>query len=232
MFRTTRVTLRSVAAAMISTISGWTVGSPPDSISASTLPPSRSIAVSSERRMCGSRACRLSPGPLSAKQVGQCRLQFCGDVEQQDAAVLRLEVAETVQVAHRDRPDVVGDVGRDLAGRDAPALQALPQVVVLLVQAHDLAVAALAVAAQVDGAVHRDEVALEDVRLVVDLAVGIVAEALAADGQDHPKRQVRPQRERHRTVTNGRHVPATPRSRTTGTASNNAMARELRSGSG
>ena len=70
------MTFRSVAAAMISAIWGWTVGSPPESISASTRPPSRSMAASSDRRMCGSRACRLIPGPLSAKQVGQWRLQF------------------------------------------------------------------------------------------------------------------------------------------------------------
>src|SRR5205814_9964070 len=60
--RITRVTLRDVAASMISAISGWTVGSPPESMSASIRPPSRSIAVSSDRRMCGSRAWRLTPG--------------------------------------------------------------------------------------------------------------------------------------------------------------------------
>ena len=63
--------------------------------------------------------------------------------------------------------------------------------VVLLVQAHDLAVPAPADPAQVDRPVHRDEVALQDVGLVVDLAVGVVAEAVAADGQDHPQRHVR-----------------------------------------
>ena len=65
------------------------------------------------------------------------------------------------------------------------------QRVVLLVQAHDLAVAAPADPAQVDGAVHGHQVALQDVGLVVDLPVGVVAEAVAAHGQDHPERQVR-----------------------------------------
>ena len=61
---------------------------------------------------------------------------------------------------------------------------------VLFVQTHHLSVAPLAVAPQVDRAVHRHEVALEDVGLVVDLPIGIVTEALAADGQHHSERQI------------------------------------------
>ena len=145
--RTTRVTLRSTAARMISTISGWTVGSPPDSISASIRPPSRSIAVSSDRRMCGQSGVPPTPGAAVGEAGRALQIAVLGDVEQQDAAVLGLEVAEAVEVAHRDRPHVAGRVGHDLAGRDPPLLEVLPEGVVLLVQAHHLAVAALAVAA-------------------------------------------------------------------------------------
>jgi len=41
-----RVTRRSIAALMISTISGCNVGSPPESISTSIFPPSRSMEAS------------------------------------------------------------------------------------------------------------------------------------------------------------------------------------------
>ena len=92
---------------------------------------------------------------------------------------------------------LAGRVGDDLAGRDPPLLEVLPEGVVLLVQADHLAVPAPAVAAQVDLAVHRDEVALEDVGLVVDLAVGVLAEAVAADGQHHPQRRIRAEGEGH-----------------------------------
>ena len=122
-----------------------------------------------------------------------------GDVEQEDARVLRLQVAEAVQVAHRDRPSIAGAIGHDLAGRDAPLLEVLPEADVLLVQAHHLAVAAPADPAQLDLPVHRDEVALEDVGLVVDLSIRILREAAAADRQDHPERGIRAQRE-HRTL--------------------------------
>ena len=94
-------------------------------------------------------------------------------------------------------------------GGDPPVLELLPEVVVLLVQAHDLAVPAAAHPAQVDRAVHRHQVALEDVGLVVDLAIGVLAEAAPADGQDHPEREVRAE---------GEHQPATAAGRTAGTA--------------
>jgi hypothetical protein len=120
--------------------------------------------------------------------------------------VLRLEIAEPVQVAHRDGPGVAGAVGDDLAGRDPPLLEVLPDGVILLVQARDLAVAAPAGPPQIDAAVHRHEVALQDVRLVVDLAVGILAEAPPAHGEDHPERQVGAQGE-HRRRTSRQGLP-------------------------
>ena len=58
-----------------------------------------------------------------------------------------------------------------------------------------LAMPAPAVAAQVDFAVHGDQVALQDIALVLDRAIGVLAEAVAADGQDHPQRGIGPQRE-------------------------------------
>jgi hypothetical protein len=116
-----------------------------------------------------------------------------GDVEQQDAGVLGLEPPEPVRVAHRDGHHVVGGVVDDLAGRHAPLLEVLPQVVVLVVEADDLAVPATAVAAQVHRSVLEHQVALQDVGGVVDLAVRVLTEAAPADGEDHAKRGVRPE---------------------------------------
>ena len=117
-----------------------------------------------------------------------------GDVHEQDARVLRLEPAQAIGVAHRDRHHVVRRVLDDLARRHAPLLEVLPQAVVLVVQADHLAVAAPAVPPQVDRSVLHDQVALQDVGRVVDLAVGVLGEAVAADGQDHPERRVRAKR--------------------------------------
>ena len=116
--------------------------------------------------------------------------------------MLRLEVTETVEIAHRDRPDVLRLVRSEDARRDAPLLEAFPERDVLLVQAHDLAVASLALAPEIDGAVLRDEVALEDVDFVLDLAIRVLAEAAAADRQHHPKGRVGPERQggRHRSA--------------------------------
>ena len=144
----------------------------------------------------------IDPGAAVRKARRAMQIAVLGDVDEQDAAVLGLEIAEAIHVAHRDGTGVAGRVGRDLTCRDAPLLEVLPEGVILLVEARHLAVAAAADAAQIDGAVHRDEVALEDVRLVVDLPVGVLAEAAAADGQDHPQRGVRPQRE-HQGATEG-----------------------------
>ena len=117
-----------------------------------------------------------------------------GDVHEQDARVLRLEPAQAIGVAHRDRHHVVRRVLDDLARRDAPLLEVLPEAVVLVVQADHLAVAAPAVPPQVDRSVLHDEVALEDVGRVVDLAVGVLGEAVPADGEDHAERRVRAER--------------------------------------
>ena len=173
----------------------------------------------------------VEPRAAVREAGGAVEVAVLRHVQQQDATVLRLEIAQAVEVAHRDGPDVVRDVGRDLAGGDPPRLEALPQRMVLLVQADDLTVATLAMAPQVDGAVHRHEVPLEDVRFVVDLAVRVVGKAAAADGQHHPEGQVRSEGE-HQRGTNGRHRPATPTSRTTGTTSRITIAREKRDGSG
>ena len=134
--RMTRVTLRSVAARMRSRMPGWTVGSPPDSIRASTWPPSRAIAASSDPQdvRAPARAGRR-PGALTAKHVGHSRLQVSVTSIRTHAAVLGLEVAEAVEVAHRDRAGVGRAVGDDLAGRDPPLLEVLPERDVLLVQA-------------------------------------------------------------------------------------------------
>ena len=143
--RTTRVTLRSVAARTRSRIPGCTVGSPPDSIRASILPPSRAIAASSvAHHVRAAGACRPTPGALDAKQVGHSRLHVSVTSIRSDAAVLGLEVAQAVEVAHRDRAGVGGPVGDDLPGGDPPLLELLPQRAVLLVQPDDLAVAAAA----------------------------------------------------------------------------------------
>src|SRR5439155_8931097 len=88
-----------------------------------------------------------------------------------------------------------GRVGQDLAGGRPPLLEVVPEAVRPFVQARHLAVAAAAEAAEIDAPIHRDEVALQDVGLVVDLAVGIRGEAAATHGEHHPKRRVRPKRQ-------------------------------------
>ena len=125
------------------------------------------------------------------KAGGAVEVAVLSDVEQENARVLGLEVTEAVGVAHRDRGGVARAVGDDLPRRHPPLLERLPQVGVFLVQRDDLAVAAPADPAKVDVAVHRHEIALEDVGLVLDLAIRIVAEAVAAHGQDHAQRGVR-----------------------------------------
>ena len=118
-----------------------------------------------------------------------------GDVEQEHARVLGLQVTEALGIAHRDRRVVAWPVRDDLPGRRSPLLERVPERVGLLVERCDLAMPAPAVAPQVDAPVHRDEVALEDVRLVVELAIGVLREAVPAHGQDHPERCVRTKRE-------------------------------------
>src|SRR5262249_42118780 len=46
-----------------------------------------------------------------------------GDVEQQHAGVLRLQIAEAVQVTHRNWPDVVRNVRNDLPSGRSPLLE-------------------------------------------------------------------------------------------------------------
>jgi len=104
--------------------------------------------------------------------------------------MLGLQVAKPVLVAHGDRPGVGQRVRDDLARRRSPLLEVLPERVILLIQAHYLAMPTATHPAQVDAAVHCDEVALEDVRLVVDRAVRILGEAGAADREHHSKRGI------------------------------------------
>jgi hypothetical protein len=132
----------------------------------------------------------VDAGPAGGEAGRALEVAGLGDIEQEDAGVLRLEIAEPVQITHRDRPDIRRPVWGDLARRDPPLLEPFPEADVLLVEADDLTVPALAGPAKVDRAVLGDEVALEDVGLVVEVAVRILAEAGPADRQDHPEGRV------------------------------------------
>ena len=129
------------------------------------------------------------PGCRGGEARRALEVAVLGDVEEQHARVLGLEVAEAVEVAHRDRRALPGVSGMISRVGVRHCWRYSQSRVVLLVQAHDLAVAAPADPPEVDGPVHRHEVALEDVGLVVDLAVGVLGEAAAAHGQDHAQRR-------------------------------------------
>ena len=152
MLITTRVTDRSTRPSTIRSSSGCSVGSPPLSITRSSRPPSRSSAASTLASTEAAGAYRSRPGWLPAKQTGQARLQSSVRSHTQDARVLLLERAQPVQVPHRDRARVGGLVRHQPLRRDPPLLELPPQDGVLLVQAHDLAVAAPAPAPEPDRA--------------------------------------------------------------------------------
>ncbi len=99
--------------------------------------------------------------------------------------MLGLQLAQAVEIAHGYRGVIAGGVGNDLFRGYSPLLQVAPEVVVFLIEAEHLAVATSAMSPEVDLAVHEDQVALQDVGLVLDLAVWVFLKAVTADCEHH-----------------------------------------------
>jgi hypothetical protein len=83
--------------------------------------------------------------PAGSEAGGAVQVAVLGDVDQQHARMLGLEITQPVGVAHRNGQHVIGRIRNDLAGRRTPLLEVLPEGVVLVVETDYLPMTSLAV---------------------------------------------------------------------------------------